>query len=218
MSSSSSTRASRAPRPSCRDRRPSGRPMMSPTELGRVQRGVGELEDDLQRGAAGPWLRSAQVGAPVACPSSRTLPACGGQDAGDDARQRRLAAAGFADHPEVAAALERAADVLTDRGPAGSPSRPHRAVAGGQTLRTASIGFACAASSRGDVRAASVRRPRAVRGCRGGPGRRGLRRSVPVSWTSPPFSTTMRSAIWATTARSWRDVDARYAARAASPT
>ena len=54
----------------------------------------------------------------------------GGEEAGDHARERRLAAAGFADHPEVAAALEGAADVA-DGDLARQPVAAGRAVAGG---------------------------------------------------------------------------------------
>ena len=77
--------------------------------VGRIQRGVGELEDDLEA-AELVLAAAAQIGGHLVAvePDAAGMR---GKQARDHACQRGLAAAGLADDPEVLAALERAADL-----------------------------------------------------------------------------------------------------------
>ena len=163
-------------------------------------------------GAARRASRCCSVGG-SARPSNSTLPVAGRQQAGDDARQRRLARARFADHADRLAAVELQVDVLEDR-----LGRPALRVHAGRSRPRAA---APASSSVGVVvrrlARCARRRPRGgqqalrVVVCRRGEDLLGRVRSRACV---PSRSTRMWSAICATTARSWRHVHRRGAALA----
>ena len=126
----------------------------------------------------------------------------GRQQPGDDARQRRLARARFADHADRLAALELEVDVLEDRHRPACRRASARAVAGRRALHAQQhVGVA------GARRAGAARR-RACRGeqalaCSRSAARPSSRSVAPTSRMRPSRSTRMWSAICATTARSW---------------